>query len=47
MEEPHGELHILLQSIPTGIWQDLVSVNKVYDALAKLKAINPLYAQVL
>ena len=47
-EEPlpsNGELYILLRSIPTDkkiIWQDLVSVNKVYDALAKLKAINPL-----
>ena len=51
-EEPlpsNGELYILLRSIPTDkkiIWQDLVSVNKVYDALAKLKAINPLYAQI-
>ena len=42
----NGELYILLRSIPTDkkiIWQDLVIVNKVYDALAKLKAINPLY----
>ena len=28
------------------IWQDLVNVNKVYNALCKLKEINPLYAQI-
>ena len=51
-EEPlpcNGELYILLRSIPSEkkvIWQDIVNVNKVYDALCKLKEINPLYAQI-
>ena len=42
----HGELYVLLRSIPSQskvIWQDLVSVQNVYDALLKLKEINPLY----
>jgi len=42
----HGELFILLRSIPTChniIWQDLVNMKKVYSALHKLKEINPLY----
>ena len=46
---PNGELYVLLRSIPTEkkiIWQDLINVNKVYNALCKLKEINPLYAQI-
>jgi len=42
----HGELFILLRSIPTHhkvVWQDLVDIPKVYSALHKLKEINPLY----
>ena len=45
----HGELFILMRSIPSKsnvIWQDLVDVNKVYNALLKLKEINPLYALI-
>ena len=43
----NGELYILLQSIPTDKKNYMARFslcNKVYDALAKLKAINPLYA---
>ena len=42
----HGELFILLQSIPSRhkvVWQDLINMQKVYSALQKLKEINPLY----
>jgi len=45
----HGELFILMRSVPTKsniIWQDLVDVQKVYNALLKLKEINPLYAMI-
>ena len=45
----HGELYILLRSIPTAknvVWQDLVDINKVYRALCKLKDINPLYREI-
>ena len=45
----HGELFILIRSIPSKsnvVWQDLVDVNKVYNALLKLKEINPLYALI-
>ena len=45
----HGELYILLRSIPTAknvVWQDLVDINKVYKALLKLQEINPLYHNI-
>ncbi|XP_065892428.1 uncharacterized protein [Dysidea avara] len=45
----HGELFILIRSLPSKsnvIWQDLVDINKVYNALLKLKEINPLYALI-
>ena len=45
----HGELYILLRSIPTAknvVWQDLVDINKVYSALCKLREINPLYHEI-
>ena len=46
----NGELYILLRSIPTHkkvIWQDLVDMHKVINALSKLKDINPMYAQII
>ena len=46
----HGELYVLLHSIPTAkkvVWQELVDINnKVYKALSKLKEINPLYHKI-
>ena len=45
----HGELFILIRSLPSKsnvIWQDLVDINKVYNALLKLKEINPPYALI-
>ena len=45
----HGELDILLRSIPTAknvVWQDLVDINKVYKALLKLQESNPLYHNI-
>ena len=45
----HGELYILLRSIPSAknvVWQDLVDINKVYRALCKLREINPLYREI-
>jgi len=45
----HGELFILIRSLPNKsnvIWQHLVDVNKVFNALLKLKKINPLYALI-
>ena len=45
----HGELYILLRSIPTAknvVWQDLVDINKVYKALLKLQEINPQYHNI-
>ena len=45
----HGELYILLRSIPSAknvVWQDLVDINKVYSALCKLREINPLYREI-
>ena len=56
LPEPHealadtGELYILLRSIPSKrnvIWQDLVDVHKVYNALQKLKEINHLYSAIV
>ena len=44
----HGEL-ILMRSVPTKSninWQDLVDVQKMYNALLKLKEINPLYVMI-
>ena len=45
-----GQLYILMRSIPTKanmIWQDLVDVHKVYNALRKLKQINHLYSAIV
>ena len=45
----HSELFILMRSVLSKsniIWQDLVDVQKVYNALLKLKEINPLYALI-
>ncbi|XP_073991833.1 uncharacterized protein [Rhodnius prolixus] len=43
------EVVVLVNGVPTQnrvIWQDLVSANKIYKAIAALKEINPLYANV-
>ena len=45
----HGELFVLLQSIPTTkrvVWQNIVDITKVYGALKKLKDINPIYSEI-
>ena len=45
----HGELYVLLRSIPTAknvVWQDLVDIHKIYKTLWKLKEINPLYHEI-
>ncbi|XP_073986376.1 uncharacterized protein [Rhodnius prolixus] len=43
------EVVVLVNGVPTQnrvIWRDLVSANKIYKAIAALKEINPLYANV-
>ena len=45
----HGELFVLLRSIPTTkqvVWQNIVDITKVYGALKKLKDINPIYSEI-
>ena len=42
----HGELFVLLRSIPTTkkvVWQNIVDITKVYGAL---KDINPIYSEI-
>ena len=45
----HGELFVLLRSLPSSnkiIWQDIVDIAKMYNALKVLKNINLLYSEI-
>jgi len=44
------EIYILIRGIPTNskiIWEEMVNIKKVFDALTWLKQNNPLYKHII